>query len=78
MAHFYPGYLKTGVEEVVLSDTMLKVLKLQANGLSKDQIAKELGMTTANVKYHTQQIYRKLDVSNKAGAVREAGKRGML
>ena len=78
MAHFYPGYLKTGVEEVVLSDTMLKVLKLQANGLSKDQIAKELGMTTANVKYHTQQIYRKLDVSNKAEAVREAGKRGML
>ena len=78
MAHFYPGYLKTGAEEVVLSDTMLKVLKLQANGLSKDQIAKELGMTTANVKYHTQQIYRKLDVSNKAEAVREAGKRGML
>ena len=78
VTHFYPGYLKTGVEEVVLSDTMLKVLKLQADGLSKEQIAKELAMTTANVKYHTQQMYKKLGVSNKAGAVMEAGKRGLL
>ena len=69
---------KDGGGRSCFEDTMLKVLKLQANGLSKDQIAKELGMTTANVKYHTQQIYRKLDVSNKAEAVREAGKRGML
>lgn len=44
----------------------------------KKKIAAELNMTTANVKYHTQQIYKRLGVSNKAGAVMEAGKRGLI
>ena len=35
-------------------------------------------MSVSNVKYHTQQIYRKLRVSNKAEAVREAGRRGWI
>ena len=78
MARFYPAYLKVGVEEVTLSDTMLRILKLQADGMSKEKIAAELNMTTANVKYHTQQIYKRLGVSNKAGAVMEAGKRGLI
>ncbi len=76
MARFYPAYLKVGVEEVTLSDTMLRILKLQMECQKK--IAAELNMTTANVKYHTQQIYKRLGVSNKAGAVMEAGKRGLI
>lgn len=78
MTRFYPAYLKAGVEEVTLSDTMLRILKLQADGMSKEKIAAELNMTIANVKYHTQQIYKRLGVSNKAGAVMEAGKRGLI
>ena len=78
MARFYPAYLNVGVEEVTLSDTMLRILKLQADGMSKEKIAAELNMTIANVKYHTQQIYKRLGVSNKAGAVMEAGKRGLI
>ena len=78
MARFYPAYLKVGVEEVTLSDTMLRILKLQADGMSKEKIAAELNMTIANVKYHTQQIYKRLGVSNKAGAVMEAGKRVLI
>lgn len=35
-------------------------------------------MSVSNVKYHTQQIYKKLGVSNKTEAVMEAGKRGLL
>ena len=66
------------MEEVTLSDTMLRILKLQADGMSKEKIAAELNMTIANVKYHTQQIYKRLGVSNKAGAVMEAGKRGLI
>ena len=57
---------------------MLRILKLQADGMSKEKIAAELNMTIANVKYHTQQIYKRLGVSNKAGAVMEAGKRGLI
>ena len=78
MNRWYPAYLKAGIREVVLSDVMKKILKLQADGYSKDQIAGELGMTVSNVKYHTQQMYRRLNVSNKAEAVMEAGKRGLL
>ena len=57
---------------------MIKILKLQADGLSKEKIATELSMSVSNVKYHTQQIYKKLGDSNKAEAVMEAGKRGLL
>ena len=78
MTRYYPGYLKAGLESVTLSDTMVKILKLQADGLSKEKIAVELNMSVSNVKYHTQQIYKKLGVSNKAEAVMEAGKRGFL
>ena len=78
MARYYPGYLKSGMEPVALSDTMQKILSLQAEGLSKEKIAERLNMSVSNVKYHTQQIYRKLGVSNKTEAVMEAGKRGLL
>lgn len=78
MTRYYPSYLKAGQESVALSDTMVKILKLQADGLSKEKIATELSMSVSNVKYHTQQIYKKLGVSNKAEAVMEAGKRGLL
>ena len=78
MTRYYPGYLKAGIESVTLSDAMLEVLKLQADGLSKEKIAERLNMSVSNVKYHTQQIYKRLGVSNKAEAVMEAGKRGLL
>ena len=78
VAGFYPQYLADGRQEVILSRTMLDILKLMAEGLSKEKIAVQLHMSVANVKYHTQQMYRKLQVSGKAEAVREAGKRGYL
>ena len=78
MTRYYPGYLKAGIESVTLSDAMLEVLKLQADGLSKEKIAERLNMSVSNVKYHTQQIYKRLGGSNKAEAVMEAGKRGLL
>ena len=78
MTRYYPGYLKAGIESVTLSDAMLEVLKLQADGLSKEKIAERLNMSVSNVKYHTQQIYKRLGVSNKAEAVMEEEKRGLL
>lgn len=53
MTRYYPGYLKAGIESVTLSDAMLEVLKLQADGLSKEKIAERLNMSVSNVKYHT-------------------------
>ena len=78
MAAYYPGYLRHTVDAPVLSQTMVEILRLMAQGLTKERIAGELHMSTANVKYHTQQLYRRLAVSGKAEAVREAGRRGLL
>lgn len=78
MASCYPCYLQHSDANPVLSQTMLQILELMAHGLTKEHIARQLHMSTANVKYHTQQLYRRLAVSSKAEAVREAGRRGLL
>lgn len=46
--------------------------------MSRADIAKRLHMTEANVKYHMAQNYKKLGVKNKAGAVMEGKKRGLI
>ena len=46
--------------------------------MSRQKIADRLSMSEANVKYHLNQVYRKLGVTDKAGAVREASNRGLI
>lgn len=79
MAQMYPGYLRTKAEgEVVLSDTALKILRMQAEGDSMNKIAGQLGLAEVTVKYHCRETYRKLGVNGKAAAVNEARKRKMI
>ena len=78
MTRHYPGYLKAGASEVLLSETAISILKLQAEGLSRAKIAERLNMSEANVKYHLTQTYRKLGATDKTGAVMEAGRRGII
>ncbi len=73
MAEYYPAYLKERQEgNVILTDKALKVLRLQAEGLSVEEIAEQLGLSKAGVKYYNQSTYKKLGVTNKAAAVAEA------
>lgn len=78
VSHFYPGYLKVGKEEVVLSENAAKILKYLEQGAKQAVIMQELGLTEANVKYHTAQIYKKLNAKNRGEAVAEAKKLGLL
>lgn len=79
MAGFYPAYLKEKQEgNVLLTDKALKVLRLQAEGLSVEETARQLGLSKAGVKYYNQETYKKLGVNNKAAAVAEARKRRLL
>jgi len=78
VTHFYPGYLKVGKEEVVLSENATKILRYLEQGTKQAVIMQELGLTEANVKYHIAQIYKKLNVNNRAEAVAEAKKLGIL
>ncbi|MGN0507060.1 MAG: LuxR C-terminal-related transcriptional regulator [Lachnospiraceae bacterium] len=79
MAGFYPAYLKEKQEgNVILSDKALKILRFQAEGMSVEKIAEQLGLSKAGVKYYNQETYKKLGVNNKAAAVTEARKRKLL
>ncbi|MGN1179728.1 MAG: LuxR C-terminal-related transcriptional regulator [Suilimivivens sp.] len=79
MAGFYPAYLKEKQEgNVILSDKALRILRLQAEGMSVEEIARQLGLSKAGVKYYNQETYKKLGVNNKAAAVTEARNRRLL
>lgn len=74
----YPGYLKQATEEAAFSENAIKILKLQAEGLSAAEIAGELGLKVENVKYHNKQNFKKLGVNSKTAAVTEARKRKLI
>jgi two-component system nitrate/nitrite response regulator NarL len=62
----------------VLSPRERQVLRMIADGLSGPEIAAELQIGTATVKTHTQNVYDKLGVSERAAAVAAAMRRKML
>lgn len=62
----------------VLSSREQEVLRLVAEGLSAPQVARELNLSPTTVKTHLQRIYEKLGVSDRAGAVADAMRRGLL
>ncbi len=62
----------------VLSPREREVLRMIADGLSGPEIAAGLQIGTATVKTHTQKIYEKLGVSERAAAVAVAMRRRLL
>jgi two-component system nitrate/nitrite response regulator NarL len=62
----------------VLSPREREVLRLIADGYSGPSIAAELQIGTATVKTHTQNVYDKLGVSERAAAVAVAMRRKLL
>jgi two-component system, NarL family, nitrate/nitrite response regulator NarL len=62
----------------ILSERELATLKLVAEGLSAPEIGKRLHLSTGTVKTHLQHLYDKLDVGERAAAVAEAMRRGLL
>ncbi|MFD9456649.1 response regulator [Streptomyces sp. NPDC059985] len=64
--------------DTVLSERELQVLKAFARGLSIPDTAKELILGASTVKTHARHLYEKLEVSDRAAAVAEAMRRGLL
>ncbi|MFE4331082.1 MULTISPECIES: response regulator [unclassified Streptomyces] len=62
----------------VLSARELEVLRPIANGSSNKEVASQLFITEASVKTHLLRIYDKLGVRDRAGAVGEAFRRGLV
>ena len=55
-----------------------EIVQLMAEGLSAPAIGKRLYVATATVKSHQAHVYEKLGVSDRAAAVAEAMRRGLL
>jgi two-component system nitrate/nitrite response regulator NarL len=62
----------------VMSVRERETLTLIAEGLSAPEIGRVLHLSTATVKTHLRHIYEKLGVSERAAAVAEAMRRGLL
>jgi two-component system nitrate/nitrite response regulator NarL len=75
--------LISGVRErreppVALSPRELDVLRGLARGLSGPQIAAELHLSPSTIKTHLQRLYERLGVSDRAAAVAEGMRRGLI
>jgi DNA-binding NarL/FixJ family response regulator len=61
-----------------LTVRQLQVLQLSATGFARRQIADEIGLSEATVKTHFEHIYKKLGVTDRASAVAEALRQGVI
>ena len=79
LADMYPAYLSSRPSDIPeINENALEILKLQAKGLSNDEIANTLFISKNTVKYHCKETYRKLGVNSRFAAISEAKKRGIL
>lgn len=62
----------------VLNEREREILRSFAAGLSIPQVARNLYLSTSTIKAHAQKLYDKLGVSDRAAAVAEAMRRGLL
>lgn len=65
-------------ESPPLSEREIEVLELLAQGLANKQIAAALGLSEHTAKFHVSSIYTKLNVTNRAEAVRQGVRRGLI
>ena len=61
-----------------LTERELTILTAVARGLTTKAISSELWLSEHTVKFHLTNIYRKLGVANRSGAVRQAYERGLV
>lgn len=61
-----------------LSPRQQQVLELMAEGMTNSEIGEQLGVTERTVKAYAQELYDKLGARNRAGAVAEAARLGIL
>ncbi len=68
---------REGVPDSELTERELTILAAVAGGLTTKAISSELWVSEHTVKFHLTNIYRKLGVSNRSGAVRYAYEHGL-
>jgi two-component system nitrate/nitrite response regulator NarL len=70
--------MRSADTDIVLTSREREILALTAEGLLAPEIGRRLYLSPATVKTHLQRLYGKLGVSDRAAAVAEAMRRGLL
>ena len=78
LAHEIQERERTGGRPLQLTGREQEVLNLVAQGHSAPDIASDLHLSTTTVKSHLHSLYEKLGVSDRAAAVAEGMRRGLL
>jgi DNA-binding CsgD family transcriptional regulator len=63
---------------ISLTDKEAAILSLMASGLSNAEIARRLQIAEGTVKWHTNRLFKKLEVENRTQAVVRAAELGLL
>ena len=69
---------RAAADRPALTDRELQILRQISTGASAPTIAGGLGLSPATVKTHLRHVYEKLGVSDRAAAVAEAMRRGLI
>jgi two-component system, NarL family, nitrate/nitrite response regulator NarL len=70
--------MRSADTDIVLTSREREILALTAQGLLAPEIGRRLYLSPATIKTHLQRLYGKLGVSDRAAAVAEAMRRGLL
>ncbi len=65
-------------DEPFLTPRETEVLALLAEGFANKEIAARLSFSTHTAKFHVESVLRKLDAANRAEAVKEGIRRGLI
>lgn len=74
--HFVPD--AHWIEKTGLSGRELEVLSLMAEGLSNQEIAEKLFLSTNTIKTHSARLFEKLEVSRRTQAVEKGRRMGII
>ena len=70
--------IEADAAEIQLTPRELEVIALLADGLANKEIAARLSISLHTAKFHVESLLRKLNASNRAEAVREGIRQGMI
>lgn len=81
LTSLWPGQAESGEQDGLseaLTERELEVIRLAAQGLSNDEIGRQLALALGTVKWHLHNIYEKFRVRNRTQAIRRARDLGGL
>jgi ATP/maltotriose-dependent transcriptional regulator MalT len=72
------SYRQAPLNADALTGREVEVLQLVVGGASNREIASRTGVTENTIKFHLKNVYSKLDVSSRTGAVKAAVQLGLV